>query len=129
MKILYWIVLALVALALALFAASNREAVSLGFWPFGMALELPLYLAILLTFFVGVLCGAVSAWVGGRHWRRAARQRQRRIAALESELEATQAQLAGPRLPLPGPAAGPEIVPPVRAPVAADPAPAVPARG
>lgn len=132
MRVLYWIVLALVALALALFAASNREAVSLGFWPFGGALELPVYLAILLTFFAGLLCGAVAAWVGGRHWRREARYQRRRVAALESELEATHAQLAGPRLPPPGaPPAGPEFVPPSPAPpsVPVEPAPSVPARG
>jgi uncharacterized integral membrane protein len=99
MRVLYWIVVALAALALALFAASNREAVALGFWPFGLALELPLYLAILLTFFAGVLCGALAAWVGGRHWRREARQRRRRVNALESELDATQAQMTGAPLP------------------------------
>ncbi len=57
-RVLYWIVLALAALALALFAASNRTPVALGFWPFGLALELPLYLAILLTFFAGLCCAA-----------------------------------------------------------------------
>jgi uncharacterized integral membrane protein len=131
MRVLYWIVLALIALALALFAASNREAVSLAFWPLGESLELPLYLAILLTFFAGLLCGAVATWVGGRHWRRAARQQQRRAAALESELEATQAQLAGPRLPPPGPLPAPEFAPPPPASpsVPAAPAPSVPARG
>jgi uncharacterized integral membrane protein len=98
-KILYWIFLALAALALALFAASNRTPVALGFWPFGLALELPLYLAILLTFLTGLGCGALLAWVGGRHWRREARQRRRRVIALEHELEATQAQLAAPRPP------------------------------
>lgn len=116
-RVLYWIVVALAALALALFAASNREAVTLGFWPFGMAIELPLYLAILLTFFAGLLCGALAAWVGGRHWRREARQRRRRLTALESELEATQAQMAGPPLPAstappPGSAFGPPAIPP-----------------
>lgn len=99
MKVLHWIVLALAALALALFAASNRTPVALGFWPFGLTLEMPLYLAILLTFFAGLLCGALAAWVGGRHWRREARQRRRRMTALESELEATQARLAEPAQP------------------------------
>ncbi|MGD9616936.1 MAG: LapA family protein [Alphaproteobacteria bacterium] len=99
MKVLYWIVVALAALALALFAASNRAPVSLGFWPFGFALELPLYLAILLTFFAGLLCGALAAWAGGRHWRREARLRRRSMTALKSELEATQAQMAGPAPP------------------------------
>ena len=90
-----------------LFAASNREAVAVGLWPFSVALDLPLYLAILLTFFVGLLCGALAAWVGGRHWRREARQRRRRVTALEHELEATQAQLAGTAAP-----PSPEMVPP-----------------
>src|SRR4051812_4688088 len=130
MRVLYWIILALAALALALFAASNRGVIALGFWPFGLALELPLYLAILLTFFAGLLCGALAAWVGGRHWRREARQRRRRVTALEHELEATQAQLAGPPLrasTMPPP--GPELVPPAIPPrVPADRPASVPAR-
>ena len=127
MRVLYWIVLALVALALALFAASNRTPVALGFWPFGLALELPLYLAILLTFFVGLVCGALAAWVGGRHWRREARQRRRRITALESELGATQAQLGDPMPPAAtAPSSGPALVP-QRAP--AERSASVPARG
>jgi uncharacterized integral membrane protein len=137
--VLYWIVLGLVALALALFSASNRTPVALGFWPLDLALELPLYLAILLTFFAGLCCGALAAWAGGRHWRREARQRRRRITALESELEATQARLAGPSLPAraapsaasPGASPGAsELVPPAISPHApADRPIRVPARG
>ena len=72
MRVLYWIVLALIALALALFAASNRTPVALGFWPFGLALELPLYLAILLTFFAGLCAarwrrGSAAGTGGARH--------------------------------------------------------------
>jgi uncharacterized integral membrane protein len=116
-RVLYWIVLGLVALALALFAASNRTPVALGFWPLGLALEMPLYLAILLTFFAGICCGALAAWVGGRPWRREARRRRRRITALEGELEATQAQLAGPPLPArTAPSAASELVPPAISP-------------
>jgi uncharacterized integral membrane protein len=131
MRVLYWIILALLALALALFAASNRGMIALGFWPFGLALELPLYLAILLTFFVGLLCGALAAWIGGRHWRREARQRRRRMTALESELEATQAHLAGPALPAPtAPPSGPELAPPAIPPhPSADRPASVPTRG
>ncbi|MBV8654029.1 MAG: hypothetical protein JO255_21400, partial [Alphaproteobacteria bacterium] len=40
-----------------------------------------------------VLAGEIVAWIGGRRWRREARQRAQRIAALERELVATQAQL------------------------------------
>jgi uncharacterized integral membrane protein len=95
MRLLFWIPVALVAAALALFAASNRQIATLGMWPFGFVAELPLYLAILGTFLAGFVCGALVAWMAGRHWRREARQRRRRVAALEHELSATQAQLPG----------------------------------
>ncbi|MGE0259712.1 MAG: LapA family protein [Alphaproteobacteria bacterium] len=131
MRVLYWIILGLAALALALFAASNRTTVALGLWPFGLALELPLYLAILLTFLAGFLCGALAAWFGGRHWRREARQRRRRVIALESELEATQAQLAEATPPAASTApSGQELAPPkVPPPTPADRPARVAARG
>jgi len=119
MKLLYWIVFGVAALALALFAASNREMVALALWPLSVAIELPLYLAILLTFLAGLLCGALAAWIGGRHWRREARHCRRMMAALENELAATQAQLRGPEIPERG----------LRPPVAASPPGSVAARG
>jgi uncharacterized integral membrane protein len=103
MRLLYWVVFALAGLVLALFAASNRETVALALWPLSFALQLPLYLAILLTFLVGFVCGALAAWVGGRHWRREARQRRRGMTALEHELAATQAQMPAAELPAPSP--------------------------
>ena len=95
MKLLFWIFVALVATVLALFAASNRAAVSLGLWPLPFILELPLYLAILAALLIGFVVGALAAWVSGRQRRREGRLRGRRIAALERELAATQAQLPG----------------------------------
>jgi uncharacterized integral membrane protein len=95
MKLLFWIFIALLATALALFAASNRATVSVALWPLGFALELPLYLAILGALLIGFIAGALCAWVASRHRRREARRRRRRIAALERELAATQAELPG----------------------------------
>ena len=57
MRFLFWIVIAVVAVALALFAASNRTAVSLGLWPLSFAVELPLYLAVLAA--LSTLSGCV----------------------------------------------------------------------
>ena len=94
MQLLFWFLVALVALLLALFAASNRDAVTLALWPMDLALQLPLYLAILGAFLIGVVFGGVAAWNAGRHWRREARRRRRRII-VEHELTATQAQLPG----------------------------------
>ena len=131
MKVLYWIVLGLVALALALFAASNRAPVALGFWPLGLALEMPLYLAILLTFFAGILLRCAGRL--GRGPTLATRSAPAATAhhRAQSELEATQARLAGPSLPArSAPSAASDLVPPAIPPYAsADPPARVPARG
>jgi uncharacterized integral membrane protein len=107
-KVVYWVVTALVALLLVVFAVSNRESVTVTFWPLPVLIEAPLYLVVLLATLLGFLFGEVVAWIGGRRWRRHARQRRRRVEALERELAATQAQLrpapspAGTRLAVPG---------------------------
>ncbi len=105
MKLVFWIVVALIATVLALFAASNREAVSLALWPLPFVVELPLYLALLAALLIGFVAGALGIWIAGRHGRREARRRGRRIAALERELAATQAQLPGGSEKAPAPPA------------------------
>ncbi|MGA8402301.1 MAG: lipopolysaccharide assembly protein LapA domain-containing protein [Stellaceae bacterium] len=95
MKILWWVVLALIALALVLFAIANRQTVSLGFWLLpGAAVELPLYLLVLVTLVIGFFAGQLVTWVGGWRWRREARRSRERIAMLERELEAERLQRA-----------------------------------
>src|SRR2546423_13840975 len=95
MRILFGILVLLVAIALAAFAASNRAPVALGFWPLSWLVDLPIYIAVLGALLLGFLAGALAAWTGARHSRRELRRQRRRIAALERELAATQAQLAG----------------------------------
>ncbi len=95
MKLVFWTLAGLAAALLALFAASNREPVALALWPLGVAVELPLYLAILGAFLVGFIVGALFLWSAGWRRRREARAHRRRLAALELELAATQAQLPG----------------------------------
>ena len=92
MKFLFWILVALVAVVLALFAVSNRMSVALGLWPFPFVIELPLYLAILGALLIGFVGGALVAWIAGRHRRRENRWRGRRITMLERELAAREAQ-------------------------------------
>lgn len=95
MKVVYWILTALVALVLVVFAISNREGVVVTFWPLPVVIGAPLYLVVLLALLVGFLVGELVAWVNGGRWRREARARGRRIEALERELNATQTQLDG----------------------------------
>jgi lipopolysaccharide assembly protein A len=93
MKVLFWIVVAIVAAVAASFAASNRAVVALGLWPLPFVAELPLYLALVGALLIGVVLGALLVWITGRRRRRAARRHGRRVVVLERELAATQAQL------------------------------------
>lgn len=94
MKLLSWIVLAIVAVVLILFAISNREAVSVGLWPLPALVELPLYLVLLGTLIVGFIVGELAAWVRAWRWRREARRGRERIVTLEREIEAERARRA-----------------------------------
>lgn len=96
MRAAFWLFVLIAAVVLALFAVSNREGVSLAFWPVPFAVELPLYLLVLAAAAFGFIVGELAAWFGARRWRQEVRQRGRRIAALERELAATQAQLPPP---------------------------------
>ena len=95
MRILFWILVVLIAIVLAAFAVSNREPVALEFWPLPWLVQLPVYLAVLGALLIGFVIGGIASWTGGRRRRRVVRTQRRRITALERELAATQAQLAG----------------------------------
>jgi putative membrane protein len=92
MKFVWWIVLALVAIVLILFAISNRQTVSVGLWPLPALVDMPLYLVLLGTLLVGFIVGELVAWIRGWHWRREARRSRDRIATLEREIAAAHAQ-------------------------------------
>jgi lipopolysaccharide assembly protein A len=97
MKFLWWLIFALVALILILFAISNRESVTLSFWLLpGSVIQMPLYLLVLGTLVIGFVFGELVAWIGSWRWRREARRGRERIAMLERELDAARAE---PRVP------------------------------
>ena len=90
MRLIYWLVTLVLALALTVFAVSNLERVPVGFWPFSDLLVAPLYLVVILALLLGFLIGELVAWINGRHRRREARRRARRIESLERELAAVR---------------------------------------
>jgi uncharacterized integral membrane protein len=100
MKFFWWVVLALVALVLILFAVSNRESVSVELWPLPALVEVPLYLVVLGTLLVGFFAGELVAWVRNWRWRREARRSRDRIAVLERELDAARAPRAVSGIPV-----------------------------
>ncbi len=94
MRAVYWAVTLAAAAVLSLFAASNREAVSLGLWPLPFLVGVPLYLVAFGAAILGFLTGALAACIGGAHRRRELRRCRRRSEALARELAATQSQLS-----------------------------------
>ena len=93
MKVFRWVIAALVAALLVIFAISNRQSVEVTFWPFPVVIESALSLVVLGAIVLAFLVGQFVAWLGAQRWRHEARAKQRRIEALERELAATQAQL------------------------------------
>ena len=92
MRLVHWVVTAPVTAALVVFAVANRQDIAV--WP--LSFETPLAFVVVASLVVGFGLGELAAWIGGRHWRQKARHSARRIAALEHELAATQAQLKAP---------------------------------
>ena len=93
MRAVYWAGVIVIAAVVALFAASNRETVSLALWPLPFLAQSPLYLVVLVSLFFGFVIGAVAAWIRGRYRRRQLRECRRQNEALARELASTQAQL------------------------------------
>ena len=93
MKVVSWAVTLVAAALLIPFALSNREPVSLGFWPLPFLVDLPLYLLVVLLLLAGFVIGASATWIAGRRTRRELRRRRRRVEALERELVASRSQL------------------------------------
>src|SRR5579883_1474056 len=92
MKLIGWILGALVAIVLILFAVSNRGAVALQIWPLPFSLELPLYAALLAALVIGFIAGCL----GGFKWRRRARRAESEAAALRRQLAELRATAAAP---------------------------------
>jgi uncharacterized integral membrane protein len=92
-RILYRAGFLVIATFLILFAVSNRETVSVGFWPLPFLADVPLYLLCFLSLVIGALIGVAIAWMAGHAKRRELRTRRRRIDALERELTTTQSQI------------------------------------
>ena len=94
MRLITWIVGLIVAIAAVLFAVSNRTSVSITVWPFPFAVDLGLYIIVLVSVFAGFLVGALVTWVAqGKHRRKVRRQRAE-IRGLEGELADARAAKA-----------------------------------
>lgn len=97
-KIVSMLILVPLALAIAVFAVSNRASVALAFDPLGreppmFSASVPLYLVLLAALILGVIVGGIAAWSAQRKWRRRARRAAADLKAAQIELAVLRKQL------------------------------------
>jgi uncharacterized integral membrane protein len=92
LRLIGWIIAAIVILAVCAFAVTNRALIDIDFWPLPYAATLPLFAVLLGAVIVGFVFGAIVAWWSGRRTRRKARERGWEIESLQRELEMAKRQ-------------------------------------
>ena len=102
LKLLRMLVEGIALVILAVFLLSNRDAVAVSFWPFGLLGEIALGAVILIALAVGLFAGLMLHWPYRIRAQRRARLAERRAAALQAQLDAQAPILQAP--PLEGPA-------------------------
>ena len=98
MRILFWIIVLALAAVVAAFAIDNRATTAVDFAPLPYLIEMPLFLVILASVFLGLLIGGTASWLGQGRWRRKARELGRRERQLEAELGALKTRAGPPAL-------------------------------
>ncbi len=91
-RLLLWIVLLPLSVAIVLFAVANRGLVTVSLDPFSQAapayaVALPLFLVIFAALILGVLVGGTVVWFGKLRWRLAAQRAERETARLKAEAD------------------------------------------
>jgi len=92
-KLLRWLFLVPLAILLVLLAVANRAPVTLSLDPFSreapaFAVNLPLFVALLLAVALGVVIGGIAASIGRMRWRYRAKKAEREAEKLSAENEA-----------------------------------------
>ena len=105
MRIINYLIVALITAICLAFAFANREVVTINFDPLGGAqlppVSAPQYLVLLIAVAVGVIAGSVVTWFRQGKHRRQAREAVREAERLRSELRAARAATAvAPVVPL-----------------------------
>jgi uncharacterized integral membrane protein len=90
---------------LVVFALSNTAPVQVGVWPTGLALAVPLSVAVLVGMAIAFLVGGLIVWVNELGQRRRARRAEHVARLLEEQVQELKARLAArsnPALTPPG---------------------------
>ena len=83
-------------LILAIFGLSNRQPVTLGFWPTDYTTQVPLAVAILVGMAVAFVLGAGIVWVDHLGLGRRARRAEANVRRLQAQLADAEARPIAP---------------------------------
>jgi hypothetical protein len=104
-RFLRYVVIAVVAIILVLFAFANHHPVIVSFDPFGspdnaaLAMTAPLFAVVIVFTMLGVIAGAAATWISqGRH-RKASRRHRAEADKWRAQAEALKAGREPPALP------------------------------
>lgn len=86
MRLITTLIAIAVAIAVVLFAISNRAVVTLELWPLPYSVDVGVYAAVLIAILVGFVGGAAAMWLAGGAKRRELRRTRRRVKDLEHSL-------------------------------------------
>lgn len=108
LRLLRYLFLVLIAIALMVFASANRGLVTLHALPDSLAhlfqidgqLDVPAFLLVFLGIVIGLLVGYTLEWLRGHRHRRVASTQTRMVTRLERELAAMKDQTALPDDPV-----------------------------
>ena len=117
MRLLSWLVGLPALVAVVVFALNNKTPVVLDLWPFGIEVEMPIYLALAFAMVLGVLLGGMATVMGqgsgraklreqvyeGEVAKRELKSEQQKTAELEAKLETQEEQEAPASETLPVP--------------------------
>lgn len=93
MNRLRWLITLPLAIVLVVFAVNNRHMAEVDLWPLGFVVVWPLFVYVFLGTGIGLLMGALFAWISGGAARKLARERRARLRELEHTIETMQARL------------------------------------
>lgn len=97
----------ILVLILIVFSLSNRESVTLGFWPTDYSAVLPLSVAILVGMALAFLLGAAVVWLDHLGLGRRARRAEAEVRRLQAQLTQAEIRRQPPIMPAPAPLSAP----------------------
>jgi len=92
-RLLSWLAMIVVGVVVVVFSVSNRNLVTLDFWPLPFLQDAPIYIPVLIAGFLGFVFGGTISWFSAGGTRSKARKATRRASSLEKDLTILQVKI------------------------------------